>query len=134
VTGMAVEAKIKKMHVLAHAAPALLLAALMEEVWQRHSAAIILGSAGACVLLCGLCAPKWYCCWNWLVQKVITVMVRCVTWALLRVVYFGVVTPIGIVRRVLGHDALGLRFPSEAATFWHTHEEGDGRDSYRRPY
>jgi|GEM_PF-4639881 len=131
---MAEQQQITKKHVLAHAAPALLLAVLMGVVWQRHSAAVMVGCAGVCVLLCGLCAPRWYWRWKCLVQKVVTVIVRYATWVLLSVVYFGVVTPAGIVRRVLRQDTLGLRFPSRAATFWHMHEEAGGRDSYRRQY
>lgn len=36
----------------------------------------------------------------------------------LSAIFFIVITPIGLVRRLIGHDALGLGFRREAKSYW----------------
>lgn len=40
---------------------------------------------------------------------------------LLAVVYFGIVTPIGLIMRLAGRDALGLKIDPNATTYWVPH-------------
>ena len=40
------------------------------------------------------------------------------SYLILAVVYYGVVTPLGLALRLLGHDPLGRRFDPEAKTYW----------------
>jgi hypothetical protein len=40
---------------------------------------------------------------------------------LLAVVYFGIVTPIGLIMRLAGRDALGLKRDPNATTYWVPH-------------
>lgn len=41
-----------------------------------------------------------------------------VSWLLLGLVFFGVVTPVALVLRVLGHDPLALNRDRAVATYW----------------
>ena len=46
-----------------------------------------------------------------------------VSHVVLAVVYYLVVTPIGLVLRLAGHDPMGKRFDPEATTYWHPREK-----------
>lgn len=46
-----------------------------------------------------------------------------VSWIALAIVFFAVITPLGLVRRLLGHDALRLRNDRTARTFWQARPE-----------
>jgi hypothetical protein len=53
------------------------------------------------------------------------VISRVTTPIILAVMYFGVITPIGLVRRVFGHDALKAR---RSNSFWVSREAGQSSD------
>ena len=78
----------------------------------------VLFAAGAALALVGLAAPRAlrgvYRAWMGLAFALGFVMTR----ALLTVVFFGLVTPLGLVRRALGHDPLARRPAPDAPTFW----------------
>lgn len=48
----------------------------------------------------------------------------------LGLVYFGVVTPIGLLRRALGHDPMQRRIDPGATTYWQRHEMATSKDRY----
>ena len=47
---------------------------------------------------------------------------------LLGLVYFGVVTPIGLLMRAVGHDPMARRFDRSAPTYWIAREPGSRRE------
>jgi hypothetical protein len=50
-------------------------------------------------------------------------------------VFYTTVTPIGLVRRLLGQDPLRLRFDSGAVTYWiERHPSGPARDTMPRQF
>jgi ABC-type uncharacterized transport system permease subunit len=52
---------------------------------------------------------------------------------LLGLVYFGVVTPIGLLMRALGHDPMTRRFDRSASTYWTRREQvSDVRRYFRQ--
>lgn len=53
---------------------------------------------------------------------------------LLAIVYYLVVTPIGLLLRVCGYDPLGRRFDREAATYWQPRQEVDDTGRYFRQF
>lgn len=53
---------------------------------------------------------------------------------LLAGIYFGVVTPIGILRRTLGRDPMQRGFDRGAATYWQPHAGRPDRERYFKPY
>jgi hypothetical protein len=54
---------------------------------------------------------------------------------LLAIVFYGVVTPLGLVFRLIGRDPLGLRHPrSSGQSFWLPHSTPTDPRAYLRPY
>ena len=58
----------------------------------------------------------------------------CVSNLLLAVLYFGVITPIGLLRRWCGHDELGLRPDPTRKSFWDPKPGPREVSSYFRQY
>jgi hypothetical protein len=57
-----------------------------------------------------------------------------VTHTLLALVYYMVLTPIGLIRRLLGADPLKRRFDPAASTYWVEHRPGRDRSRYFRQF
>lgn len=53
---------------------------------------------------------------------------------LLAVIYYGVVTPIGLVMRLLGRDPMARRFDRSATTYWIPHEPTTDSRRYFRQF
>ena len=53
---------------------------------------------------------------------------------LLAIVYYGVLTPIGLVMRLVGQDPMKRRFAPEATTYWEPHEPPPDAERYFRQY
>ncbi|RMD81653.1 MAG: hypothetical protein D6815_11195 [Candidatus Dadabacteria bacterium] len=53
---------------------------------------------------------------------------------LLALIYYGVVTPIGLVLRLRGVDPMNRRFEPEATTYWVEHRTGDDKSRYFRQF
>jgi multisubunit Na+/H+ antiporter MnhB subunit len=93
----------------------------------------VLGAVGVVILvLAGIDPPRLrgiYLLWLVAVAPVAWV----VSYLLLGALYFLVITPIGLARRLLGHDALALRRPPAGSTLWRRRPPPPpGFESYRR--
>lgn len=66
----------------------------------------------------------------WLWMGVAFVMGNIVSRVLLTVIYYGLITPIGLLRRLLGHDPLQRR--KRKGSYWHDIERGSGDTGYER--
>ncbi|MBM4269879.1 MAG: hypothetical protein FJ144_25305 [Deltaproteobacteria bacterium] len=53
---------------------------------------------------------------------------------ILGTIYFGVMTPIGLLRRLLQRDPLGLRIDRAATTYWVPRRRVDDLDAYFRRF
>src|SRR3954447_25336040 len=53
---------------------------------------------------------------------------------LLALLYYGVVTPIGLAFRLAGRDPLARRFDRDAATYWEPYDPDRGVDRYLRQF
>ena len=59
----------------------------------------------------------------------------CISPIILGLVFFTTVTPIGLLRRLLGQDALQLRFDRDAVTYWiERHPPGPPPDTMPRQF
>ena len=87
-----------------------LLADAAPRWWAFGIAAALAGVA--------LCVPKLLGPPNWLWYRFGLLLQRIVHPVVLAVVYFAVVTPTGLVMRVLGKDPLQLQFDPSAASYW----------------
>ena len=52
----------------------------------------------------------------------------------LAVVYYGVITPIALVFRLIGRDAMNRRFDRDATTYWEPYDPDRGLDHYLRQF
>jgi len=53
---------------------------------------------------------------------------------LLAIVFYLVITPVGLVMRLLGRDPLQRKFNREASTYWVDHAEPKSVEEYFRQY
>ena len=53
---------------------------------------------------------------------------------LLAILYFAVVTPIGLALRLAGRDPMNRRFDDQSSTYWRSHRPPDDDTSYYRQY
>ena len=52
----------------------------------------------------------------------------------LAIVYFGVFTPVALVFRLMGRDALKRKLDRQAATYWEAYNPNQGRKRYLRQF
>ncbi len=92
-------------------------------VWWRNdfaltTAAYVLGSLGAALVVLGLAAPvvlkPVYRVWMALAVVLGFIMTR----VILSVVYYLVMTPIGLAMRLFGKDPMHRRIDPDAASYW----------------
>jgi hypothetical protein len=101
----------------------------------RHASGIgsaALGALGLALLVLAIVAPfrvrGLYLLWLTATAPIAWI----VSYVLLGVLYFIVITPIGLTLRVLGKNALLLRRPPSRRTLWHPRPRPQGFESYRR--
>ncbi len=58
----------------------------------------------------------------------------CVSAVILRLFFYAVLTPIGLISRVMGRDPLRLRRPESARTYWKHADQAKSIESYFRTY
>jgi hypothetical protein len=99
-----------------------------------HAAAIVVWAVGAVVAVIGLAAPA--------MAKPIFIGLMYVTFpigwvvshVLLGTVYYGMITPIGLVMRLAGRDTMTRRFDRSAATYWVPRPPVTDPERYFRQY
>ncbi len=107
--------------------------------WLNHSGYSTLAVCAALlsggVLLAGWIRPAWisglYAAWMLAAFPIGWIM----SYVVAGVVYFGVITPIGLLMRLTGRDSLGLRFDPKASTYWvNTEDEEPDPARYFRQF
>ena len=53
-----------------------------------------------------------------------------VSFLLLAIFFFGILTPLAIVLRLIGRDLLGRKFDPDIGSYWITHRQPDNLDRY----
>lgn len=103
--------------------------------FRGHSTiAAIFWVAAVTLRLAGLVRPEWL--------KHVYVGLMVATWPIgwvvshlaLGLLYYGVFTPIGMVFRIIGRDAMARRFDRNAATYWEPYNPDRGMDRYLRQF
>lgn len=95
------------------------LAGILAAMWWNSAPRFGMVMAGVSALSAGiaLAAPRWLR-WPFIIASLIAWPIGLVVgWVVIGIVFYGVVTPIGLVRRLFG-DPLNLRFDSSAASYW----------------
>ena len=91
--------------------------------------------AAAAFLLAALALPRVLAPLNHLWLKFGLFLHACISPIIMGLVFYTTVTPIGLVRRLLGQDPLRLRFDSGAVTYWiERHPSGPARDTMPRQF
>ena len=87
--------------------------------WWRGGAAYPWALAlSALTLLLTLAKPDWLAPANRAWMKLAEILHRIVSPVALGIVFFGVLTPMGVVMRLFGRDAMQRRFEPSARTYW----------------
>ncbi len=102
--------------------------------YASWTAAIGLAGCGVTAVLLGVVRPSWmrfvFLGWMWAAFPI--------GWAiahmLVAVVYFLVITPIGLVMRVFGHDPLVREFDPQSESYWIVRRQESDPASYFRQF
>ena len=85
-------------------------------LWKGHG--FILLCAGPILMFLGLVVPRWlkwlYVPWMTLAFALGFVMTR----VLLTILFFVVITPVGLIMRMTGRDPLNQKFDRDAKSYW----------------
>ncbi len=101
--------------------------------WRDHqSLSVVLGSIAGAILLAGLLIPTWlgpvYRAWMGLALMISKVT----TPVFLGIVYFLVITPTGLVMRMIGRNP--LRREAQNGTYWIRRDEAKPRSDMTRQF
>ncbi len=111
----------------------LLAAPLM--IYQGHmQVATGLWLAAIALRLVGLAKPEWLH-WPFVVLTVVTWPIGWViSHAALALIYYGVFTPMALVFRLIGRDALERKLDPQAASYWEAYNPDRGAARYLRQF
>ncbi len=70
------------------------------------------------VLALALLAPRALTPLEWLLSRIFRTVTSALTYVILAVVFFLVLTPLGLIRRLLGKDTLGRRPDPDRTSYW----------------
>ncbi len=87
-------------------------------LWRERAAGPYLLAAAALLWLLAALVPEALRPLEWLLGKVARAITTALTYVVLTVSYFFVVTPIGLLLRLFGKDPLGLRPAPDQSSFW----------------
>jgi hypothetical protein len=100
----------------------------------RHHAGLPLLGLGALIIIVGFLAPKslkyLHALWIGLSLLIGWVMTR----VILTLVFFLVVTPVGLLQRLAGKSNVDLRFRTGAISYWQPREKSLAAADYRNQY
>ncbi len=111
-----------------------IIAALVYTNTGSVTAAGTIGGISLCLDLLGLCFPRFL----FLLYRGWMLITFPIGWVIshvaIAVVYYLVVTPIGLVMRLLGRDALGRTWDQSANSYWQPREEPEDLERYFRQF
>jgi len=86
--------------------------------WKdRPAAAYVLGVAVTLILLAAV-LPRALAPLEWLMSRLFKLVTTVLTYVILTLVFLLILTPLGLIRRLMGKDGLGLEPTSARATYW----------------
>ncbi len=96
--------------------------------WKSKAAAPwVLGAAGT-IFVAGLLAPRLLAPLEKVMAAIFRAVTVTLTYVLLTIIFVVVLTPMGLVRRLLGRDSLGLKLEPDRESYW-VDVEADGPGS-----
>jgi hypothetical protein len=104
-------------------------------LWKGGGAASWLLALAALTAVLTLVREAWLTPLNRAWMKLGELMGRVVSPVVLAVIFFGVFTPVGVVMRLCGRDAMATRFDPGLKSYWLQRDPpGPADDSYRNMY
>ena len=89
-----------------------------------------IAAVGACIALSGCLSPR-LTRYIYVGMMAITLPIGfAVSLVLMALFYFGLITPLGLVFRLIGRDVLCRRFDPAAGSYWRPHEQTTRMDRY----
>jgi hypothetical protein len=86
--------------------------------WRdRPAAPWVLGVAGT-VLALGIAFPRALAPLEWVLAKIFKAVTTALTYVLVTITFYLVITPMGLLMRLFGRDPLGLKFDRGKASYW----------------
>lgn len=103
-------------------------------VWRHRGAGWPFVSIGTVLVVAAGLAPSWlkWVHGPWMIFALALGWVM--TRVLLTIVFFLVVTPIGLFQRLLGKRAIEVAFAAEAASYWQARTARPETDDYEKQY
>jgi hypothetical protein len=86
--------------------------------WRANPAAPYLLATAGVLALVALLRPQWLAPLNRLWMGLARLLHRVVSPIVLGIMYYGMITPFGIVMRRFGHDPMRRRFDNRASSYW----------------
>ena len=90
--------------------------------WRRHLAVnvwyLLLAALGV-VAICAVLQPHWFRGWYRLSMRLGFYSSQFIGRCVLAVFFVFIITPLGLLLRLVGKDALQLKRPRDAKTYWH---------------
>jgi hypothetical protein len=102
--------------------------------WRDKPLAPWTFGAAAAIVLMALLAPRLLAPLEWLLERIFKAVTAVVTYLILTLVYFVVMTPVGLVLRAFGRDTFGKRFDRTRASYWQDVTEDGPGSRPDRPY
>lgn len=87
-------------------------------LWRDKPAGPYVLGAAALVVLLAAVFPRGLAPLEWFMARLFKAVTTALTYVILTVVFVLVLTPLGLIRRLLGKDSLGLRPSTARATYW----------------
>ncbi len=97
-------------------------------LWRERPAGPWVLGVAAAVLLLGAVAPRMLTPLKWVMETIFHAVTVALTYVILTSVFLLVLTPLGLLRRLLGQDGLGLRPDPSLESYW-IDVEADGPGS-----
>jgi hypothetical protein len=104
-------------------------------LYRGHTtAAIVLWAAAVILRVLAFVSPRWVK-WPFIALSLVTWPIGFVVSHLaLAIIYYLVFTPVALVFRLIGRDALGRKFDPQATSYWEAYNPDRGRERYLRQF
>jgi len=103
-------------------------------LWRGRGAAPWVLGLAAVALVSAALAPQVLRPLEKVLATLLMTVMTVVTYVVLTVAFFLVITPIGVAMRLFGQDLLGKRFPTQEKTYWVPVEEDGPAGRPDKPY
>lgn len=103
-------------------------------LWREKAPAPYVLGGAALVLALAAVLPRALKPLEWLMSRIFLAVTSLLTYVLLTILYLLVLTPLGLIRRLLGKESLGLKPDPGRASYWIDVEPEGPSSRPRKPF